>query len=286
VLISIYHQYNPKNERSLTYKQADRGPAAISKKKLSTMPPQNPPVHYSAPQCTFISEQRHRLIGWLSRMVQFSIRRLKLPSNILLLYPITSLTTLPHRDHPNPPVGIETTDLHHHSGPDHDSPVFKVSQHIPSRAGCIAIAQELALHPPPTPEPKAQAEPDDAAHCRHCQSNVSFFLVCQWLHNLLIGCFGLSGFLGSGRIQFAGNIWKGNPILTTVMTDNLAHLFMREAEECSYLGLIGSGGYGEIHKVTFAFLSLIDPQVAQKLDFRGIHHHQTLVSTFALISLT
>ena len=29
----------------------------------------------------------------------------------------------------------------------HDSPVFKGSQHFPSRAGCIAIAQELELRP-------------------------------------------------------------------------------------------------------------------------------------------
>ena len=29
----------------------------------------------------------------------------------------------------------------------HDSPVFKVSQQLPSQAGCIAIAQELELHP-------------------------------------------------------------------------------------------------------------------------------------------
>jgi len=29
----------------------------------------------------------------------------------------------------------------------HDSPGFKVSQHTPSQAGCIAVAQELGLRP-------------------------------------------------------------------------------------------------------------------------------------------
>jgi serine/threonine protein kinase len=58
-----------------------------------------------------------------------------------------------------------------------------------------------------------------------------------------------------------------------VMANNHSPLFMREGEECSYMGFIGSGGYGEIHKVLTTSLSLIDPQVPEKLDFRGFHHH-------------
>ena len=63
------------------------------------------------------------------------------------------------------------------------------------------------------------AEPNDAAHGRHQQSTVSFFLVS--LHNLLVGYFGLLAFLGSGPIHYVNLTTKNavNPTSNFIKTN-------------------------------------------------------------------
>jgi len=42
------------------------------------------------------------------------------------------------------------------------------------------------------------------------------------------------------------------------MMSNLVDFFIREAEDCSYIHSIGSGGYGEVHKVLIHFVLFSD----------------------------